>query len=194
MASTVLQGASVAALTVEEVRQQCRIDGDDEDAYLQGIVIPAVCALFESETRHRLLTTTMQDSLACWPRTGRIDLGWGRVREVEAVTYLDVAGQLLTLQPEAYQVDASGLPGSVYAGPGWMPLAMQKHPAALRIRYTAGFGDNPADVPHNVRLWLLLHCAHFWNNRESGFSAPGNDMKPLLFAASLIEPYQLISI
>ncbi|RZI79809.1 MAG: hypothetical protein EOP38_24405, partial [Rubrivivax sp.] len=194
MASTVLQAASQAALTVAEVRQQCRIDGTDEDAYLEAIVIPAVCALFESETRHRLLTTTLQDTLPCWPRTGRIDLGWRVVQEVQEVTYLDASGQLQTLPPTAYQVDPTTLPASVYVAPAAALPSMLQHPAALRVRYVAGFGDAPADVPHNVRLWLLLHCAHFWNNREAGFSASGNDMKPLLFTGGLISDYQLISV
>jgi uncharacterized phiE125 gp8 family phage protein len=194
MASIVLQAASGAVLTLADVRQQCRIDGSDDDAYLEGVVIPGVCALFESETRHRLLTTVMQDRLPCWPRTGRIDLGWGHVQQVDEVTYLDAAGQLQTLPPTAYQVDPDGLPAAVHVAPGAALPSMQQHPAALRVRYTVGFGDEPADVPRDVRLWLLLHCAHFWNNREAGFSASGNDMKPLLFAGGLISEYQLTSI
>ncbi len=191
MPSIVLQAASVAALPVEVVRQQCRIDGTEDDAYLQDVVIPAVCALFETETRHRLLTTTMQDHLPCWPRTGRIDLGWGTVQQVAEVTYLDAAGRLQTLDTAAYQVDPVSVPAAVHAAPGASLPSMQRHPSALRVTYTAGFGDDPEDVPPNVRHWLLLHCAHFWANREA---AAGNDMKPLLYADDLISAFRLTPI
>jgi hypothetical protein len=34
-------------LTLAEVKLQCRVDGDDEDAYFEGVLIPAARSLAE---------------------------------------------------------------------------------------------------------------------------------------------------
>lgn len=194
MASIVITPAVGWPLTAAEVKAQCRIDGAFEDAYIEDVLIPAVCLMFERETGCYLLTTVVEDRLPCWPRTGRIDLGRGEVSAITSVTYRDADGASQTLPEAAWQFDPSVQPASVYLAPGATLPSMQSHPAALRVRYVAGFGADGASVPRDARLWLLLHVGHFWINREAGYAAPGNDMKPLLYADRLIDQWRRVPI
>jgi len=139
MATVVLTPSEAEVLTVAEVQQQCRIDGDDEEGYLRDLIVPGVCALFESYTRCFLASTVVEDHLPCWPRTGRIDLGRGLVRSVSQVTYLDAAGDSQELPAQLYQVDPASRPGAIFLAPGASLPAMLAHPA-----------DPPPD-PHPAR-------------------------------------------
>ena len=109
---------------------------------------------------------------------------WKRVLRVEVV------GDLQVLDPGLYQVDATTLPGEVHRAPGKPLPAMLQHPSALRVRYSAGFGDTAEAVPPNARLWLLAHVAHFVANRE----ATASKLDPLPFVANLIAAWQRVSI
>ena len=190
MASVIITPAAGYAIDIEQVHQQCRIDDEVEDAYIAGVLIPGVCGLFEQETGCKLLTTVIEDRLPCWPGTGRIDLRWGQLQAVASISYLDVAGDLQVLDPGLYQVDATTLPGEVHRAPGKPLPAMLQHPSALRVRYSAGFGDTAEAVPPNARLWLLAHVAHFVANRE----ATASKLDPLPFVANLIAAWQRVSI
>lgn len=186
MVSVVITPSELVALDAADVRQQCRIDDSAEDQYIEQVLIPGVSALFEERTQCKLFSTVCEDRLPAWPRTGRIDLGFGVVRSVQTVTYLDADGASQTLQPAAYQVLPDVVPGEVHLAPGQSAPTMLAHPAALRVRYVAGVAAAPESLPRDVRLWLLLHVAHFWTNREA---AQSNELKPLLHADGLIAAY-----
>ena len=40
-------------------------------------------------------------------------------------------------------------------------------PEAVRIQFTCGYGDNPIDVPANIRAALAMDAAHLYENRET---------------------------
>lgn len=190
MASVIITPADGYPIDVEAVRQQCRIDTEDEDGYITDVLIPAVCAMFEELTGCRLLSTVMEDRLPGWPRSGRIDLAWGKVQGVTGVTYLDAEGAWQTLDPSLYQVNADALPGEVHRSSACLAPAIKCGPTSLRVRYTAGLAAEPAGLPPNARLWLLLHVGHFYANRE----ASASELKPLLYANGLISAWQRTSI
>jgi uncharacterized phiE125 gp8 family phage protein len=61
----------------------------------------------------------------------------------------------------------------------------QRHPQkGVRVRYRAGFGDNPANVPEDVRTALMMLAGHYYENRlgEATFKLP-----PAV--TQLLEPY-----
>jgi uncharacterized phiE125 gp8 family phage protein len=186
MVSVVITPSELVALQAADVRQQCRIDDTAEDQYIDQVLIPAVCALFEERTQCKLFNAICEDRLPAWPRTGRIDLGFGVVRSVQSITYLDADGVSQVLDASAYQALPDAVPGEVHLAPGQSAPTMLAHPAALRVRYVAGVAVAPASLPRDVRLWLLLHVAHFWTNREAGQSAK---LEPLLHADGLISAY-----
>lgn len=186
MVSVVITPSELVALEAADVRQQCRIDDSAEDQYIEQVLIPAVCSMFEERTQCKLFNTVCEDRLPAWPRTGRIDLGFGVVRSVQSVSYLNADGVSQTLGFGAYQVLPDVVPGEVHLAPGQSAPTMLTHPAALTVRYVAGVAVAPESLPRDVRLWLLLHVAHFWTNREA---AQTNELKPLLHADGLIAAY-----
>lgn len=186
MVSVVISPSELVALQAADVRQQCRIDDSAEDQYIEQVLIPAVCSMFEERTQCKLFSTVCEDRLPAWPRTGRIDLGFGVVRSVQSVTYLDADGASQTLEPAAYQVLPDVVPGEVHLAFGRSLPTMRTHPAALRVRYVAGLAEAPASLPRDVRLWLLLHVGHFMANREAGQPVK---FEPLLHADGLIAAY-----
>lgn len=164
MPSIVITPNNGTVLTAADVAQHLAIEDEAHYPYLEAVLIPAVVAMFESHTRCRLLSTTMEDVLPGWPRTGRIDLAWGPVASVVSVQYLDAAGAPQVLPGSAYQASADG---SVYAAPWVSQPPMAEHPSALRVRYVAGFGADAAAVPRNVRLWLLAHAGDLFERRQA---------------------------
>jgi uncharacterized phiE125 gp8 family phage protein len=187
MPTIVITPSTGSVLTAADVNRQCRIDVGAEDAYLEDVLIPAVAAMFEQYTRHRLLTTGVQDTFAGWPRYGRLALAWGIASAVDAVTYLDADGQEQTLAPAAWYLEPGSAPGCIHLLAGGALPCLLEHPAAVRVRYQAGFGADAIAVPTEVKSWMLAHIAHFWDEgRKSTSSA---DLKPLPFIDHLIAAF-----
>jgi uncharacterized phiE125 gp8 family phage protein len=59
---------------------------------------------------------------------------------------------------------------------------------AVRVRYTAGYGDSADDVPAAIRQWILLHVGAMYDRREAVDAA---GMQPLSFLCSLLDPYRV---
>ncbi|WP_290646417.1 hypothetical protein [Aquabacterium sp.] len=169
MPSIVITPSTGSVLTFDEVAQQCRLDDDAERSYVEQVLIPSVSSMFEQYTRCKLLSTVMEDAHAEWPCSGRLDLAFGPVKEVSSVTYLDLAGASQILLASLYYVHSGSVRGVLHRL-DTLP-SMKCHPAALRVRYTAGFGDTADDVPACVKHWMLAHIASFMQNRESGGEA-----------------------
>lgn len=150
-------------LTLAEVKLQCRVDGDEEDAYIEGVLIPAARALAEQVSgsairKGRYIEQTTD--------AGTSVLARGGVVEVESVTVNSDAVPFVVTQ--------SGRRTLVHA-PGFAGQAAQ-------ITYIAGID---IAVHAGVRAWMLLVVAWLYANRElmgqrEGAKAPAHISAALL--------------
>lgn len=160
---------AVTPVTLEEAQRQARgvfIGQDDPEAGLwSDIWIPAATARAESFQSRAYITTEYRLTIDwCWPEA--ICLPRAPVQSVDAVTYVDEDGATQTLDPAEYQFDLNAEP--VYIRPAWNKSwpNTRSQLATVQVVFTAGYGDEPADVPAKFRAAVLLMAASLYEYRE----------------------------
>lgn len=168
----VVTAPALEPLHPEEVKLHARIDIDTDDPLLYGY-IRAARELYETEGRQTLITTTYDLTLDEFPDCGHIDLPKPPLQSVTSVTYYDTDNAATVWASSNYYVDtASYLSGRLALAYGklWPTATLRPHNGVV-IRYVAGFGDGPGDVPESIRQWMQLAVAHWYVNREATVSA-----------------------
>lgn len=150
-------------LTLAEVKMQCRVDFDDEDAYLGTVVIPAARALAEEVSGAAIRKARYVEQVS---DVGYSVLARGSVIEVESVT---VSGNPV---PFAISVDGRR---TVVQAKGFAGKAAQ-------ITYTAGID---IAMHAGVRAWMLLVSAWLYANRELMGERDGAKAPPHISASLL---------
>lgn len=169
-------------LELDEVKNYLRVDLDDDDALIQGLII-AAREHAEWWTRRALITQGLRLELDQLPSTG-IELPRPPLQEVSNVYYIDRDG---VQQPMAegvdYYLDASAEPARLVF-PSDKPLPeTAKRPGAVVVEYTAGYGD-ASKVPQRIKQAMLLLVSTWYENREP--MMPGGNMTELPFAVSAL--------
>lgn len=178
-------------LTIETIRQHCRIDGTEDDALLL-LRAKAVEQMAEQETGRTFTERTRVLRLPSWPGSGltnAISLPGVPVKSITSVSYLDSAGVRQTVPNTDYKLsgtDIESLEALLWAPDGWP--AAKCEPGSIVITYVAGYGAAETDIPESARAWLLLHIAHLTRNPEA---ATDKAMIALPFAAGLLDPLRV---
>lgn len=189
MAATRIVTPSAAVLSLDDARQQCRVDDAAHDVWFASIGIPTVREWCEQTTGRTLLTTVYVTTLDAWPSSGRIALPWCPLQAVASIQYLDAAGSLQTLPTTAWRAAQWSVPASIQlAGP--LPTLLPG-PDAVTVQYTAGDGTSAAAVPPTLRAWMLLQLAHLFAHREA---VADNTLQPLAHIDRLLDGYRLINL
>ncbi len=105
-----------------------------------------------------------------------------RCQSVEALKYLDAAGDEQTLAPSSYRL--TGLNSDLtciqpVTGLSWPTIATDRE--AVRLEFTSGFGDAADDVPASIRYALLQIAADAFGNPES--TGPADALAAVPYAA-----------
>lgn len=154
---------SVEPVTVDEVKTQLIIDGNDLDAEVAAMIAPAR-QLVEQMIGRALITQTWDRWYDAFPAV--MSLPWAPLQSVTAITYVNTDGAEQTLSPDVYTVDADSEPGRVYLAYGQSWPSTRAIPKAVKVRFVAGFGDTSDDVPACIKLAIMLLVGSLMNNRE----------------------------
>ncbi len=160
---------AVDPVTLEEVKEHLRIDGDDDDSLL-GNLIRAASERFDGRDGalgRCLISQSWKLVLDAFPQWITIPLPPCQV--VEAITYVDAFGDLQTLASDAYQVSGIGSIDGATVRPAYQMdwPKIRQGPDAVTVHFTAGYGDSASDVPEPVRTAIKMRVAHLYENRES---------------------------
>ena len=180
---------AVEPISLAEAKAHLRVDAASEDTLI-GLLIGSARQAAEHELGRSLITQTWELVLDAFP-AGQIEIPAGGVASVVSVKYHDAAGVEQTLDTADYIVDTDSTPAHVVLadGSGWPSTA--DRPAAVRVRFIAGFGATAADVPASIRHWMLLHIGSGYANRESvAAGAPVVEL-PGRYHAALLDPYRV---
>lgn len=173
-----VEGPSAEVVTLAEQRAQSRVTSIEENAMIIGYMIAARQTV-ERTCGNALLNQTWELLVDYgWPcewdrycriRRTFIDLQIGPVRSIESITYIDADGATQTLAVDQYRgarLNIENRSGLVfpYYGVSW-PV-VQPRPECITVRFIAGFGTNPGDVPEPIRQAIRLLAAHYYENRE----------------------------
>lgn len=187
MALTLITGPSLDPVTVMEVKAQSRIDSSDEDGWIAGKLLSARDYV-EAFIGRRLITQTWDLTLDRFPRC--IFVPTGRVQSVTFVKYVDVSGDLQTLDPSLYQVDTVSTIARILPAYGHVWPVVYEQMNAVTIRLVIGYGDNPSDVPESIREAIHQLVAHWFENREA--VNVGNIVNEMPFSVkNLLWPYRV---
>lgn len=154
---TIIQPAA-EPVTVAEVKDSARIDGTALDAQI-ALLIPAFRMQAEHKQGRRLITQTVELVLDAFPTDGDIDLLLPCVQSIVSVKYLDSDGVQQTFDPSGYYLDSENTPCWLLVDTDWPTTG--DYANAVRVRYTVGYGATSADVPADVKTWIIAQvcCA-----------------------------------
>lgn len=185
-----LIGAPAAEpVSTADAKLHLRVDHTAEDSLIYSKAA-AARGHVERLTARQLITATWELRLDAFPAdTCAIRIPKPPLREVLSVKYVDQDGTLQTLAPAEYVVDVPVGPTAPW-GRLWLaylktwPLTRDER-NAVRIQFKAGYGDNPADVPEDLRNAILLKVGALHASREPG----PNDDATLM---ALVWPYRMV--
>ena len=154
----VIEGPVVEPVTIDEVKQQIRFGSTSEDNLI-ALYIAAARQYFESATDRQLMAATRERRYQWFPARV-LELPRPPLLEVLSVSYLDADGteQTLTAGTDYVVEQPTGdfaARGVVRAVTAW-PTARGEL-GDVRVRFLAGYGETPADVPALARTALLMH-------------------------------------
>ncbi len=197
---------------LDEVKAALRLDDDDtaEDALVMGLMRTASDSC-EAFTARALITQTWTLARDAWPGEAARDglregwsegvETWDRARfltlpkpPLQAVVHVKTFDEndTETLWPAAnYFVDTASAPGRLVARGGRsFPLPVRAA-NGIEVRFTAGYGADPTDVPEALRQGLLQMVAFLFENRGD---APPEQAVQESGAAALWQPFRVLEL
>lgn len=177
-------------ISVAEAKAHCRVLHSNDDTYI-GMLVDAVAGMLDGRNGalgRALVTQSWEYRLDRFPCDGVIELPLPSLVSVASVAYVDQDGDIQTLSADDYVVDTATFVGQVRLayGASWPDTRDEQH--AVRITFTAGFGDAAA-VPAPIRNAMLLIVAHLYSHREAATEIK-LDTAPLS-AKWLLAPYKM---
>ncbi len=148
-------------VTLEEAKLFLRVEHNDEDAMITGLIVAAREAA-EGYMKRSLVTQTLSVAFDDYAPMQFV-LPRGKVQSVESVKFIDKAGDETLLTSGQYYLTA-GNRALVFVV---TPLSHQ-----IEIVYLAGFGDADA-VPNAIKQGMKAHVAYMYENRMNGSKIHG---------------------
>ena len=146
-------------VTLAEAKANCRVDGPDEDTFLNGL-IAAATAHIEERTGRSIVERVYDVTFDAFADEMLIPVGpvlscWCR--------YLDTSDVTQTLSGTVYQVDLTREPHRIYRAPdaSWPGTSDRKN--AVTVTVTVGYDA----VPAALKQAILLLIGTWYSNREN---------------------------
>lgn len=177
---------TVEPCTVAELKAQARIDTAqaEEDGILQ-LYLTTARQQVERETGRQVMLATYEMRLDAFPCTGSDWWDWQPgmklprppLLALSAVTYVDDAGVIQTMDPADYVVDTASDPGRLLLAYNASWPSPRNQPHAVKVTFQAGYGatydtgsstwlPDVDKVPAGLKTIILLWAALLYENRE----------------------------
>lgn len=149
--------ADAAPASLAEAKAYLRIEAEDEDALIAGL-IRAATGLCERFVGQALIARDAQEIVpasAAWRR-----LSLTPVIAIAGVEAIGADGAGVALPIEGYAIDIDG------NGDGWVRLTIPSEATRVRVTYSAGMGDDWNFVPEALRQGIVRLVAHLYAHRD----------------------------
>lgn len=166
MGLKVVTAPPVEPIGLAEAKDHLRVDISDDDALIDQLILGA--RKYAEEICGLALITTVFDETWDWRFPERLTPRRAPLQSVGSVTYVDTEGATQTVAASVYTVDTSSdiERGRIVEAYGKTWPATRRVINAVTLRYTAGFGDGPGDVPEPIKHALLLMIGNGYKHRE----------------------------
>jgi uncharacterized phiE125 gp8 family phage protein len=169
--STSIQSSppAVDLISMSQAKLRVRRDDDDDNDTIELLVAAAISQLdgMDGILGRALITQIWIDTWFNFPAGDRLPLALTPVSSVSSVSYFDANNEEQTIPAQDYGLHKSG-DGSFYLrllnGANWP--STYRRDDAVHITYSAGYGDQPADVPATIRLAALDLVQHWYDNPD----------------------------
>lgn len=188
MAFTIITPPATEPITLEEIKQQLKIDWIEEDVLLAGYIKAAreFCEQFQNKA---YVTQTLEKTLDQIPYNRIIELNKPPLKNVVKVSYTDINGITTDVDSSNYFTDTKSIPGRIIFKKDFSISVKLQEINAISVIYTAGNTIN--EVPQKVKIAIMLLVGHWYKNRE----ATGQNIKEIDFAVSaLLSPDRMITL
>jgi len=146
----------------------------------------------EQITWRQLITATITLSLHDFPRgERRIYLPRAPLQSVGSITYVDDDEAVQTWAASKYEVEEIHEPGYIVPAlnEDYPTDVIDEDPDAVTVTFDAGYGDDPSDVPWELRQSIKLLVGHCYCIREPTAMHAVNSVP--MSVDSLIAPYRI---
>lgn len=137
----------------------------------------------------RLISQTWELVLDAFPGA-EIPLGETPTLGVDFVRYYDDAKVLRTIDPADYVVDADTEPGWILPRNGFRWPSTASVANAVTVRFRAGYGTSPADVPAGIRQWILLRVKTMFDARDQAQFASGSPILSTQYVDRMLDEFR----
>lgn len=154
-----------APVDFEELKKQLNMEGVDRfDAYLQ-LLVDASRGPWENELGITLITTTLEWTMKTWKQ--KTELPRPPLQQVTKVEYRDTAGTWQEVASSSYEVNTKASPGFIRFGGDYdVPDTYEDEEYPWRFTYKAGHGDEPKEIPSEIRLRVMNAIGTLFMKRE----------------------------
>lgn len=171
MSIILITGPAQEPISLAEAKAHCEVVSSDYDSWFP-LAITAARQMAETELRRSLVTQTWERVLDAFPSDAddnyAIRLGMPPLQSIVSVKYINAQGQQIALVENAdYVMDNVTEPGYVLPFYGTLWPDTMATVNAVRVRFIAGYGDQPSSVPGAIRQWILMQIGTLFENRES---------------------------
>ena len=164
MALQLRAGPAQEPVSLLEAKDFMRLDGSEDDV-LVSTLITAARIHIETTLGKILITQNWSYFLDKWPQSKTTYLPIDPIQTIEEVRFHDAQGSYEVIPVEDYSTDIiSNHPRIRFHGA--KPVNATSHFNQLEIRFVAGFGDEPADVPSDLKQALHMLAAHWFEQRD----------------------------
>lgn len=157
MAIKIITPPAAEPLTLDEAKHHLRIDGTDDDVLISSLIKQAreYC---EDYQNRKYITQTLELVLDTFPQDNTISFNsCSPLQSVESIKYYDENKQEYIFDESNYIVDLDSFVNRVVLNKGkYWPAVCLQSANAVRIRFTAGYGDTSDKVSENVKWAMIL--------------------------------------
>lgn len=175
-------------ITLAEAKAHLRVYGDDEDAYITGLIV-AAREMAEGRLNRTIRQRTRTALFRGW--SDDFQLTKPPFISIDTITYADEEGQVQTLDNALYYVASQedDAPGVVEFVPGYALPVLYTRRRPVTVSYLAGYPEG--GVPRAIVQWMLLAIGALYQNRESVVAGVSVAALPDDFMQLLIQPYMV---
>jgi uncharacterized phiE125 gp8 family phage protein len=186
MSLTRLSPPSVTPVALAQVRAQCRVDDNSEDALLMGYIRSAADWVQEQEGI-ALITSSWAWRLPVFPYRYNppITLPLRPLQTVTEIAYTDTNGVAQILPTADY---------TIVSGKLWPAFGLSwpetRWPSDIAITFTAGYGDDWNSVPEPIRHAVMLLVSYWYDMRSAAIGEGGPVTHVPFSVRELLYPYR----
>lgn len=168
-------------VSLADAKTHLRVDGTADDALIQ-LYIDAATQMAQDYLKRALITQTLKMTFDGFTNMAHADLplsGWitgakeyfdgsgdlielwrAPIQSITTIDTIDVDNTSTTYSSAKYTLDANT--GRVFLNQNntW-PTELRDY-AAVEVTYVAGYGDDPSDVPADIRMAILQHVSQMY--------------------------------